>query len=399
MALQIILLDDDAMLLESLNELVPWADLGFEVIGAFTDSKSAIEFMEKHDVSAIITDICMPEMNGIELSQICKEKFPNLKIVFLSAYREFEYAQAAIYSGNVVDYITKPINYSEFKKRMNRLAAMIGDEVQKSSFSSSVELDERLQFFSSLLCGEIWDVQELAEFQRQQGIQMNPEKTPCSVVNFHIKNFSEMIRKKSKYNAIQMHHAISNLFPFETDNGYFALAIYSYGNLVWIVLHKNEDVNGAVLDFSEKFIQNMMTNLSADVSLKSHKTYESIAELIKDSDFEEIEQVGKDSNIDAAMAYMKDHFAENITLNDVARRVYMCPAYFSVYFKRCTGHTFIERLTKIRMENAVRMLMKTEMVITEIAIKTGYNHLGNFYEKFKKYYGMTPMEYRKYNKK
>lgn len=394
MAIQIILLDDDAMLAESLNELVPWDELGFEVVGVFTESMEALDFLEKHTVSVLITDICMPGMDGIELSRVCKERFPDLKIIFLSAYREFEYAREAIYSGNVVDYITKPINWREFKKSMQKLEMSLNENQPKNTFSSELELDERLQFFSGLLCGELSDESELAENLQSMKIMLDPEKTVCSLVNFHIKNFEELVQEKNKYNAIRMHHAMSNLFPFETEEGYFSLAIYSYGRLVWVVLHKSTDIKGTISNFSEKFVSSMTANLNIDTVFKSCKTYRSVTELVKSPFTDEPEQQ-ENTNIASALAYMKEHFSENIALKDVAQHVYMCPAYFSAYFKRYTGHSFIESITGIRMEKAAELLADTDMIVSEIAIETGYNHLGNFYEKFKKYYDMTPTEYRK----
>lgn len=394
MAVKIILLDDDALLAESLNELVPWEELGFEVDGVFTESRAALDFLENNKVAALITDICMPEPDGIELSRICRKRFPDLKIVFLSAYHEFEYAREAIASGNVVDYITKPINWKEFKESMQKLESSLNENQQKNMFSSEVELDERLQFFSGLLCGEISDIYELSENLRRMEIMLDPEKTVCSIVNFQIKNFAALVQEKNKYNAIRMHHAISNLFPFETEDGYFSLAIYSYGRLVWVILHKSDDTKKIASDFSDKFLQSMSTDLNIETVFKSCKTYRSIAELVKSPVTEEQEQE-ENTNIASALAYMKENFAKNITLKDVAQHVYMCPAYFSAYFKRFTGHSFIESLTGIRMENAAAMLADTDMIVAEIALETGYNHLGNFYEKFKKYYDMTPTEYRK----
>ena len=102
-----------------------------------------------------------------------------------------------------------------------------------------------------------------------------------------------------------------------------------------------------------------------------------------------------ESSINKILELMNKHYGENITLTSIAKRVYMSPAYLSRYFKTKTGKKFIDALTDIRMKNAAKMLKETELSINEIANLTGYEHIGNFYERFKKYYNMTPSDYKK----
>ena len=75
----------------------------------------------------------------------------------------------------------------------------------------------------------------------------------------------------------------------------------------------------------------------------------------------------------------------------------MAPAYFSAFFKKETGTNFIKKLTNIRLERAAELLVKTDMMVMEICHAVGYNHAGNFLDKFKKKYNLTPNEYRKKN--
>ena len=56
---------------------------------------------------------------------------------------------------------------------------------------------------------------------------------------------------------------------------------------------------------------------------------------------------------------------------------------------------FIKRITAIRLERAKDLLLNSDMTVNEICFKVGYNHIGNFLDKFKKYFKMTPNEYRK----
>lgn len=93
-------------------------------------------------------------------------------------------------------------------------------------------------------------------------------------------------------------------------------------------------------------------------------------------------------------AYMKEHFAENITLESMASLIFMNPYYFSSFFKKHTGKNFKQYLTEERMKQALRLLLETDLMIYEIAERVGYNNARHFSDMFKKMYGKLPQEYR-----
>ncbi len=79
---------------------------GFEVVGDVQNGRKALEFLRNHPVDIVFTDIDMPEIDGLELMQMCGEEFPEIKFVILSVYESFSYAQTAIRMG-ALDYISK----------------------------------------------------------------------------------------------------------------------------------------------------------------------------------------------------------------------------------------------------------------------------------------------------
>ena len=90
--LRLILIDDDQFSLETLASLIPWSEFGFDVIGTFSNSKKAVEFIKEQKPDCIITDIRMPEPDGMSIVKTCAENYPKIKIILFSAYRDFEYA-------------------------------------------------------------------------------------------------------------------------------------------------------------------------------------------------------------------------------------------------------------------------------------------------------------------
>ena len=93
---KIILIEDDIQVLRQLNKIITGMRDDFKVSASFTHPIDAIEYLNSNKIDAIITDIQLPEMSGIELCEYCSTHFPNVKCAILSAYDYFEYAQKAI---------------------------------------------------------------------------------------------------------------------------------------------------------------------------------------------------------------------------------------------------------------------------------------------------------------
>lgn len=110
---QLVIVDDEARILQGICDFYPWEDLGFSVTG-MEDGESVLRYVREHQVDVVLTDISMPRMTGIELAEALRREFPEIKIVFLSGHADFEYAQKALRLG-VMDYILKPVKSKDLK--------------------------------------------------------------------------------------------------------------------------------------------------------------------------------------------------------------------------------------------------------------------------------------------
>lgn len=103
---------------------------------------------------------------------------------------------------------------------------------------------------------------------------------------------------------------------------------------------------------------------------------------------------------DKIISIIKNYIDSNLkdaTLEDAAALVYMSPSYVSKYFKSKTGITFLDYLIECRMRKAGQLLQDIQYKIYEISLMIGYTNAFNFTRSFKKYYGLTPKEYRHKN--
>ena len=107
---KLIIVDDESSICEGIAACYPWAEMGFEIAGTFPNGKSALDYIERYLVDVVLSDIRMPKMDGLELSHALSKDYPDVTVVLLSGYAEFEYAREALRFG-VKEYILKPIKY------------------------------------------------------------------------------------------------------------------------------------------------------------------------------------------------------------------------------------------------------------------------------------------------
>lgn len=93
-------------------------------------------------------------------------------------------------------------------------------------------------------------------------------------------------------------------------------------------------------------------------------------------------------------SYIENNYRENITLEGAASKIFMNPYYFSSFFKKHTGMNFKQYLTEVRMKQAVKLLLQSDLMVYQIAEEVGYNNARQFSDMFKKQYGKLPQEFR-----
>lgn len=158
---KVLLVDDEIIIREAIRENVKWQELGFELVGACKDGMEAMQAIQCEKPDLIVTDICMPYIDGIELSKYVFEHYTDTKVVIISGYDEFEYAKKAV-KYQVLEYILKPVTSYElseiltkirgdFDKRRQDTKQML--ELRKKSISNLPVLKAHL--LSSLIHGKM----------------------------------------------------------------------------------------------------------------------------------------------------------------------------------------------------------------------------------------------------
>lgn len=124
---KVLLVDDEILTREAISENIPWEELGFEFLGSCENGREAMEKMKETCPDLLLTDICMPYVDGIELARYVHENHPDTKTVIVSGYDEFEYAKQAV-RYQVMEYILKPITPTELMEVLNRAREALDEE-------------------------------------------------------------------------------------------------------------------------------------------------------------------------------------------------------------------------------------------------------------------------------
>ena len=166
---QIMLVEDEALVRESMAQNTNWEKFGFAPPHVFENGRQAADHLETVLPDVVITDICMPFLDGLELAKLVYERFPETIVVVLTGFSEFSYAQKAI-RYHVHDYLLKPVSPKEFDQLLENLSVELSRrENRQGLYSRAVMADEVLKdhFFQSLLQTDA--PQELPASMREAG--------------------------------------------------------------------------------------------------------------------------------------------------------------------------------------------------------------------------------------
>ena len=126
-----IIADDNILIRESLVKTIPWSELNIKIIGVAQNGIEEKKLILNAHPDIIITDIKMPGLSGLEVIQIIRKLKSNAKVIVISGYNEFEYAQKAIKLG-VFDFLLKPVSNDEMVSILNKVVHDIETERRKN---------------------------------------------------------------------------------------------------------------------------------------------------------------------------------------------------------------------------------------------------------------------------
>ena len=176
-----VILDDEKIVLQGIQKLCQKEDFGFVIKGAFVDSLKALDALPGLRPHLIITDVRMPQMDGLEFARRAKEILPESEIVILSGYRDFSYAQTAMQIG-VSDYLLKPIKKTDFGDMLHRMYERLEAKIGQAAYYQVLDGYARGLVEEEEVKHAVSSVQPANVAQRPGVLAKEGEQSPTKIV-------------------------------------------------------------------------------------------------------------------------------------------------------------------------------------------------------------------------
>ncbi|MDQ0089493.1 two-component system response regulator YesN [Paenibacillus anaericanus] len=383
--MNILIVDDELAIREGIKRTIQKAYPQYGIYLA-ANPDEAVQLLRSRPIDIVLTDILMPGMTGLELMQLTKAKYPNIKWVIISAYSEFEYAKEAVRLG-AVDYLLKPIGKDMLLEMIVRLSDKIGSEVE--IVKESKMLKNNLKFLRE------------AVFQRwASGLNIGGMDMASVIANHQ--NFQLIMVKMESDKLVHLEHFIIDNVLTEMMDTYgkgFATSFDAKSVLGLITINEEKSIKAMLEQLRihlKKYLRVPFQILQTEVLYDFDAIPNEVRRMHQDSISHEFEYyaTGGSQVIEVALQYIRTYYNTDLTLEKVASIVYLNPVYFSQVFKQKTGYGFKEYVIHLRMEQAKQLLLHPQLKLADISEKVGYQDVKHFTQVFRKKFNVTPTEYR-----
>ncbi len=167
---KLVIVEDEDQIRHSLECFIPWQELGFQVVSTFSDGKDALAYLQDNPCDAVLTDLLMSRMGGLDMIAQLHQLQPHIKVVILSGHSEFTYAKQAI-AYQVVHYLVKPVDEDELIEVFKGIRKQL--EWEQNDTNAAQELKQLLQksFFQNLLTGYVASEKEFNSYAKLLDLQ------------------------------------------------------------------------------------------------------------------------------------------------------------------------------------------------------------------------------------
>lgn len=234
--LKVFLVEDESIVREGLRDNIPWQQYGYEFVGEASDGEMALPLIQKTKPDVLLTDIKMPFMDGLSLSKLVHQEFPDMKIIIISGYDDFEYARGAILVG-AEQYLLKPITRAAMQKVLAELKTKIETEREQKNYQEKFQSEareyeqfSRTDFFVKVFEGRM-PVQDMYEEAAKLSLKINAPCYNILLFNLQEKRTAESRGTESEGFA-RKREELLHYFIRYPENLVFRWNVNTYGVLI-----------------------------------------------------------------------------------------------------------------------------------------------------------------------
>lgn len=358
--ISVLVVDDEKLIRDTLVRYIKWQELGIDLVYEAANGKEALAMIELKNPSFMITDIKMPHMDGIKLAEEIRERFPDIRLIFLSGHADKDYLKAAIHL-HADGYIEKPLNLQEISCLVKDVAAKCRKELLRTN--------PQLYFFhgDSEKTLQNTDTYRLSTTQLQE-IGHLFQTASLHAVHKHIQSLMAQIRVCEGTSPAYIRNIYSMLALQLEKAAEFHCAANTQ---IRCNSYAFESSNAPRLDILEQEFLEILTLFFEELAARDLNP----VTLIND--------------------YLRKNYADhNLSVEKIAQDLNFNTSYLCTVFKKSTGQTINSFLTSLRVEAARQLLAETNLKLYEIGNKVGYPNGKYFTKVFTKETGLSPRDYR-----
>ncbi|MEK4526834.1 hypothetical protein CXK86_12285 [Paenibacillus sp. BGI2013] len=444
--MRLLIVDDGHYVVEYMKHLLDWNTFGIDQIETMTNSIEAREMLTQNHIDILITDIRMPEVSGIDLLQHIHQHNLPTKVIILSGYSEFEYAQQGIRLG-ALDYLLKPVDKDDVEKAMSKAI----NNITKTKPAQSVAWEnfDGLEYLLSLLVHnetlrkqydaytEFLGHRRMCCF-KLEGFTQEHEDAIKHAVGDKLDRlvwaagtglFGLVPEEAAAELTIKLEQSVASPPFLLTDRNLTRQMFYRFflnedvysddfngifnhspscgdwesaGNIIkkydHFHLHKQK-----IIFLMETILYVYLTDKDRDPSetvewiFNQLRYPDELSSTLMDrvSRIRNNKQMSIQTIVDKVQTYIEDHLSHGLSLDELGKVAHLHPVYFSKLFKQETGENVSNYISRKRLEKASQLLQDSELRVADIAQMVGYRKNQYFIQLFKVEYGVTPYQYRR----
>lgn len=441
---RLLIVDDEPVIVNGLYQLFH-ENPAFELdIRKAYSSGEALEIAKKTKLDILVSDIRMPQKNGLQLVDEIVHYWPSCRIIFLTGYSEFDYVYEAI-KKNVENYILKTEGIQPVFEAVQKAVGKLEEEnlrkMQQENARRHLEMAEpflKTELIEALLDGEPLPSLLSCDRYAEVGFRIAADR-PC----FLLAGFADRLEVRPLPTLQSVQRMADGHLP-----GSFAIeqAICGGSTLVWLlqpdepwlarfggdgpgaprdgqavasymkgILEQVQNECERMLDVSVSFgitgdltgkwdtvrerVETLRALIRERILLGQNMV---VVDLAQTAGYHAALYVGggmKQEEFKALLVeqihrYVQDNLSGDLSLTAIAGAMHFNPSYLSRYYKQLTGRNLIEHIQSAKLNVAMELMTSTSLKLNDIAMRAGFDSYSYFTTFFKKMTGQTPQEYR-----
>lgn len=376
---RLLVVDDEQYLRDKVSSNVDWERYNCRILEA-KDGYEALAILKKEEIDILITDIRMPGMNGIELIRRAKEEKPNLRVIVISEYADFEYARESLRLG-VEDYVLKPFRTQRLLEMVQKLRAEI--EADRGFAEEDELMQARNEMYEAISRSSLpgafrWLI--------NRGLFVVESNATA------IQKLGTVLKSGHEEDLDSEFASYCRLIDQFRDD---SRALYTFMNSLMIALLSALREVGLAYD---EGVAIMVRHLPHQP--KENGSPEMLKEWLQHvlRDTSRLIKSGPQRRKARMMLEIKKFVDENyrkgISLSKLSEEFNVSAGYLSRLFQETVGQHFSDYVNHLKVQKAKELLQTTDQRMYEIADYLGFQDAYYFSAWFKREVGVAPTEYR-----